>query len=428
MRLHLTKKQLVILSGLGIRFALAPVTGHAYDMGVFAFAQRIYFENGIVGLKTFPTLPPIYFVQLLFYAPYAVLESLGLHDYQLLYHTSFMIEAVFLKTPYILADIAIFVVIQRITGRLLPATLFFFNPLTIYESSVWGIYDPLMLLAVVLGLLLLKRNSVLMSSLAFSVAGALKLFGFLPLVFVLLKNLITRRFHTFGLQFLLGTLVIGGVVAPIVLVGGFYLFLTGFVLRFIGLSGVSSGTVNYSIVYLLLSGQVKYVPYPTLLILVVVSLFYALESRKGSSLTVLAKWSLIGAILLNIFSQAEPQWVAWTIPLAIIYGSLTGRTGLQFYTYVYGTASVFLQDTQSQHGGFEILGTKTFDLPFIMGYTNVLFVYGMTTFVLLLLMLVYVFQRPVKFKLEIIAFVILAYLQAYFWLSIVNVPRILGLT
>ncbi len=61
-----------------------------------------------------------------------------------------------------------------------------------------------------------------------------------------------------------------------------------------------------------------------------------------------------------------------------------------------------------------------------MGYTNTLFVYGMTTFVLLLLMLVYVFQRPVKFKVEIIAFVILAYLQAYFWLSIVNVPRILG--
>src|SRR3989442_10424118 len=169
MRLHLTKKRLVILTAVGIRFSLAPVTGHAYDMGVFAFEQRIFFKNGIFGLKTFPTLPPIYFVQLLFYAPYAVLESLGLHDYQLLYHTSFMIEAVFLKTPYILADIAIFVVIQRITGRLLPATLFFFNPLTIYESSVWGIYDPLMLLAVVLGLLLLKRNSVLMSSLAFSV-------------------------------------------------------------------------------------------------------------------------------------------------------------------------------------------------------------------------------------------------------------------
>src|SRR5438105_3074431 len=99
MRVHLTKKRLVILSGLGVRLALAPVTGHAYDMGIFAFTQRIYFENGIVGLKTLPVLPLNYFAQLPFYALYAFLELLGLHDSQLLFHTSFMIESVFLKAP-----------------------------------------------------------------------------------------------------------------------------------------------------------------------------------------------------------------------------------------------------------------------------------------------------------------------------------------
>src|SRR5437016_12200736 len=134
-RINLTKRQLVILSGLGIRLSLAPLTGHAYDMGIYAFAQRSYFENAIVTLKTFPTLPLIYFVQLPFYAIYAVLQLLGLHDYQLLYHTTLMIEGIFLKAPFMLADIGIFVVIQKITGRLLPATLFFLNPLAIYESS-----------------------------------------------------------------------------------------------------------------------------------------------------------------------------------------------------------------------------------------------------------------------------------------------------
>src|SRR5438309_9653778 len=104
-RIRVNKKLLVIVSGLGIRLALAPVTGHPYDMGLFAFNQRIYFQDGIVGLKTFPTFPLLYFIQLPFYAVYAVLEILGLSDYQLFYHTSLMIESVFLKAPYILADV-----------------------------------------------------------------------------------------------------------------------------------------------------------------------------------------------------------------------------------------------------------------------------------------------------------------------------------
>ena len=405
---------------------MAPVTGHPYDMGLFAFIQRVYFENGIIGLKTFPTLPILYFIQLPFYAIYASLEVLGFNDYQLFFHTSLMVESVFLKAPYILADIGIFVLIQKITGRLIPAALFFLNPLIIFESSVWGIYDSLMLLGLVYGFYLVKKETALRSSLAFSFAGAVKLFGFVPYSMLVLKNLITRQFKTLSTQILSGIMIIVIAVAPVILSGGFNLFLTGFVFRFIGLSGVT-GLTNYSILYLLFAGAMAKIPSPTLIVLVAASAAYLLEARKGPELATLVKWSLVGAILLNIFSQAEPQWLAWMVPLALIYSTLTSRSGLQSYSYVYGTASTFLITTIAQPGtGYETLGLQAHFLPFVEGFQNSLFVYGMMTFTLSLLMLAYVFYRPIRFKFEIIALLILAYLQAYFWLSVINIPHVLG--
>ena len=420
------RKQLVILSGVVIRLALAPVTGHPYDMGLFAFFQREYFENGIVGLKTFGTLPLLYFIQLPFYSIYAGLRVLGLDDYQFMYHTSLSIEGVFLKAPYILADVGIFVLMQKITGRLFPATLFFLNPLIIFESSVWGIYDPLMLLGIVYGFYLAKKGNNNISSIAFAVAGVLKLFGFLPYGMLLLKNLVTRQFNTFRIQFFSGIVIAVAAIAPVIIFGGLYIFLTGFVFRFIGLWGVTGG-LSYSILYLLFANVMNKIPSPALLVLVFVSSLYLVETRKGANLTLLIKWNLVGAILLSIFSQAEPQWLAWTIPLAALYGAMTSRSGLQIFTYFYGVASTFLINTVGVQGtGYETLGLVTHFLPFVEGYTNAFYVYAMMTFILLMLMLVYIFHRPVKFRFEIIALVALAYLQAYFWLSIINVPRILG--
>jgi len=423
------KSHLVILSGLAIRFMLAPVTGHPGDMGIFASAQRAYFEQGIVALKVFPALPILYFVQLPFYSLYTLLVMAGLNDYQLLFHTTLIIESVFLKLPYILADLITFLLLQRITGRLWPATLFFLNPLIILESSAWGIYDSLMLVALVYGLYRLQKGDATSSSISFLIAGAIKLFGFLPYVALLAETVMRKNLRIVKWQILASAAVVAAMIAPLVLLGATYIFFTGFVLRFIGLSGITLPTgaaTPYSILFLLFPSFLTKLPSPTLLIAVIVSTLYILEVRKGSGTVALIKWTLIGAILLNIFSQSEPQWLAWTVPLAITYGSLTRRIGLQVYTYVYGAATAFLINTQSQSGGYEILGTKTFVLPFVEGYSNLLFVYAMTTFVLLVLMLVYTLHRPVKFRFEVIGFVVLTYLQAYFWLSIVNIPRILG--
>ena len=129
----------VLLSGLAIRLGLAPFTGHPTDMALLVTPQRLFYQYGTIDFKYFPTLPAVYYVQLLFYAPYQLLRLVGMPDFQDFYHTTLMIEGLFLKLPLILADVGIFLVLLRFTGKLIPATLFFLNPFPIFLSAVGNI-------------------------------------------------------------------------------------------------------------------------------------------------------------------------------------------------------------------------------------------------------------------------------------------------
>src|SRR5437762_4812606 len=169
----------VLLSGLAIRLGLAPFTGHPGDMALFVTSQRLFYQTGAIDLKYFPTLPTIYYVQLLFYAPYQLLRLGGMPDFQYYYHTTLMIEGIFLKLPSILCDVGIYLVLLIYTRKLIPATLFFLNPFPICLSAVWGTYDSLMLFPLILGLYVFAtRASGTKSALTFVISGLLKLFGF----------------------------------------------------------------------------------------------------------------------------------------------------------------------------------------------------------------------------------------------------------
>src|SRR5713226_1674788 len=169
----------VLLWGLGIRLGLASFTGHPGDVALFVTSQRLFYQTGTIDLKYFPTLPTVYYVQLLFYAPYQLLRLAGMPDFQYYFHTAMMIESVFLKLPSILCDVGIFVVLLSFTRKLIPATLFFLNPFPILLSAVWGTYDSMMLFPLIFGLYIFPtRANKTPSTLVFVVSGLLKLFGF----------------------------------------------------------------------------------------------------------------------------------------------------------------------------------------------------------------------------------------------------------
>src|SRR5437763_6430635 len=185
----------VLLSGLGIRLGLAPFTGHPGDMALFVTSQRLFYQTGTIDLKYFPTLPAIYYVQLLFYAPYQLLRLGGMPDFQYYYHTTLMIEGMFLKLPSILCDVGIYLVLLSYTRKLMPATLFFLNPFPICLSAVWGTYDSMMLFALILGLYFLaKSGNIAAFGLTFVISGLLELFGFVTFALGICEWIIRHRF------------------------------------------------------------------------------------------------------------------------------------------------------------------------------------------------------------------------------------------
>ncbi len=408
---------------MAVRFALAPIGGHPYDMAIWANYQRIFYESGVLDFRYFPTLPMIYYLQLGAYSFYAVMGSFGLNDPQLFYHTTYVIEGIFLKLPMIIADLGVFFLLARV-GKPLIATLYFLNPFMIYLSTAWGTYDSVMIFFLVAGFLALERNKKQLAIVAFSLSGLVKLFGFVPLALVAVESLMRRRYKGLFLQLAIMGSVASVVLAPIVVQGGLQNFLSGFALRFIGLSGAQ--TKNWNIFTAFQGSGFGGAPPYIWIAFAAVAIIYPLKVRGTTSpfLPILQS-SVIGAVLLNIFSQAEPQWMSWPIPLALMYGSTTKREGLSYYTYSFGVIATFLVMTLTQGSGYVLFGLlNTTYLAPLEGFNGAIPVYATTTLCLLLLLTGYVIAKPVKFRFEVLALVLIVYVQAYFWLSIVGIQNL----
>ena len=423
----------VLLSGLAIRFGLAPFTGHPGDMALFVTSQRLFYQTGIIDLQYFPTLPAVYYVQLVFYAPYQLLRLAGMPDFQYYLHTTMMMEGLFLKLPLILADVGIFLLLLSFTRKLIPATLFFLNPFPICLSAVWGTYDSLMLFPLMLGLYgLATRDSRTTSSLAFIASGLLKLFGFVAFALVICESIIRRRFRDeLPFEILGGLATFVAILFPVFLLGGFQSFLQVIVYRFIGLSSGTGGT-HYGLL-----GEVFQINpsgiLPTLPVSAALTCIgYSYESTRSNKLPslLLLKWILVAAIVFNLFSASEPQWLSWLVPLGILYGSLTRRIGLQYFAYLLGTSATFLTITLLQGTAYMLIGNST---AFILGYVENIpgsvFLYATMTTTMILMFCSYCFSRKLKaFRLEVIPLTLLLYLQAYYWIVVIGVGRILGVS
>lgn len=416
----------ILALGLVVRIAIAPITGHAYDLALWANYQRLFFGSGIVDLRYFPTLPMLYYLQLPVYSFYALIRNLGFQDPLLFYHPTYAIEAVFLKLPMILADVGVFLLLAR-TGKLLAGVLYYLNPFIIYLSSAWGIYDSLMIVFLVAGFTALERDSKRLAVVSFTLSGLLKLFGFIPLALLILDSLLKRQVKSLLVQIAILSSFLVITFAPVIVAGGFETFYTAFP-RFVGISTAQGK--SWSVISALTSSSnqpiVPYAASPMVWIAYasVPVAFILLSRRKSSLFMSILQATLIGAVLLNIFSQAEPQWLSWPIPLALIFASVTSRDGLGYFAYSFGAIATFLVMTLTGTGYllFGLLGTSY--LAPLEGFVGGVRVYAITTVSLLLLLLAYSFAKPVKFKLEVLLLILIIYAQAYFWFSIVGIQNL----
>lgn len=368
----------------------------------------------------------IYYFQLATYSFYALMRILGLQDPLIFYHPTYAIEAVFLKLPMILADMGVFLIFAR-AGKLLPAVLYYLNPFTIYLSSAWGTYDSLMIVFLVAGFTALQQDRKPLAAIAFTLSGLVKLFGFIPLGLMVVDSLGKRQFKTLLVQMAILSSLVLATLAPAVLEVGSGTFYSEFS-RFVGVSS-AQGRSWSAISALTSTSTLLTVPEAATPLIwvaygsIILSFIFLVRKRHSLFLSILEA-TLLGAILLNVFSQAEPQWLSWPIPLALIFASATGREGLTYFGYAFGAVATFLVMTLTGTGYllFGLLGTSY--LAPLEGFVGGIRVYAITTLSLLLLLLGYSIAKPVRFKFEVLALIVIIYAQAYFWFSVVGVQTL----
>ena len=415
-----TKALAILLAGVIVRVEIASFAGHPVDLGFFTYSARLYYETGRFD-TLFPALPLLYYIQLLFYSLYAIIRDAGFSDPTFLYHPDYMIEGLILRIPEMLADVGIFYLLLKFTGKLRFASFYLLNPFIIYLTAAWGMYDSLMMMPLIAGFVLMSRNQTRLASFAFVISGLIKLFGFVPFGLLAIDNIVQKRFKELAIQLGIGSGLSLLTFAPY-FGTGLENFYVGFVLRFLGGSGALSRSYNI----IANSFGLRFTGSSPLVWVagaVVLSGFVIDRVRRnhGPILKPLVLWSILAAVFLDLFSQSQPQWLSWLIPLSILYGFVARRTGLADFTYFFGVMGTFLSITLLQSSTYLVTGIPYALFSALEGLPNGIIVYDFTIFGMLLMLVGYIFLRPIKFKLEIIALTALVYLQAYFWFTLMRV-------
>ena len=198
----------VIPLGVALRVMLSLFTSHAYDMEIWKFAVRTFYERGEITLFSNWTSPPIfYFVLIFFYFPYALLYYyIGFSDWRIFYHPVRAVESLFIKLPMIIADVFIFILLMKIIQHMRPSLskkhtvflscLYFLNPYVIMSSSVWGMFDALAMMFIVAGIYMWVKERYLLAGLLFAISACTKWIGVAPLLFGTIILLHSRRLKT----------------------------------------------------------------------------------------------------------------------------------------------------------------------------------------------------------------------------------------
>ena len=406
-----------------IRIALALFTGHPYDMFLWAYSARLFYESKVFDIY-FPALPLLYYLQLASYSLYAFLRFLGMPDARFLYVPNYMIEGLFLKLPMILADLGTFLLISKFTRKLLYGALFFFNPFIIYLSAVWGMYDSIMILPLVYGMILLSQNDERRATIFFGLSGLAKLFGFIPFGMMLLYGVSGRKWRWIAFELGVLALLAAAMFAPFASLNP-QIFVVGLFFRVIGMGGVRFPVWNIAV----LSGGVFFFDANILVgfVIATVLILYLIQRRTSFGLfSPTLQWSLVAAALLNIFSQAQPQWMSWVIPLSVLYGSVTRKEGLIYYSYFYGAAATILTILMLQGIGFVFIGFAPVLLPGLELFRDSIAVYATTVLSMQILLLWRLSRPSLSFNLRDVAVISLVCAASYLFFTVFQLwPQII---
>ena len=335
--------------GIVCRLVLAPFVGHPYDMEVWTQASRLFYESGVLNIRTFP-LPFNCYLLLLGYSPYALLRIVGFQDVGFLSHSFNMLEAVFIKAPFILSDLFSFYFLYKIlnkigggklglSGRFPHVLLYLLSPLAIVLSSVWGMYDGIAVALFLAGTYFsLFKKQPFRGAPFYVLSGLTKAFGFLGLIPIAFSLLREKKY----VQLLAMVGLVSGMIlllySPLLAVTGLQaapeLFMQ-FIRGRVGLGSVSSYVPSTSYMsFLSLSGFDVTSPFLTYLLVALVlfvSVCYGLKSRgtthEAYVRLTLGYFAVVFFVFYLLFFRVYEQYYLWVVPVLIIYSFLKKESG-----------------------------------------------------------------------------------------------------
>jgi len=344
---------LAMSSGLVLRIALAPISGHPFDMSVyFDTGQSIVAGRNFYGV-TYYAYPPAWaaflWVATLLYQQLA--GPLGAHpmpaslaqtilgaDVGAPFIADWLFHTI-VKTPLIVFDCFLALLIRRVVAKTfkrpdranMAAVLFFLNPHVLWISGIWGTFDVLPTYFALAGTLLFLERRPVLSGLGFGLAVALKDFPILLLFALLLgyRNRLSRQFVGRLLFTLVGVLAAvsapyalldwmayaKGVLSPTggVFVGNLSIWLLG---NLAGLGNIPAWAAGLNIASIAI-------------VIAVVSWVAGARRDAGDSPAYWIDLCLVALLTFyTLFRIVNDQYILWSIPFLTLNAAL-GRTPWQ---------------------------------------------------------------------------------------------------
>ncbi len=309
-----------MLSGLIVRLLVAPFTGHGWDMYVWLKSGELFLYSGtniyeISDVAGFPwgfyAYPPLWLYWLAAAQLLTTSFSLSINEHIIL-----------IKLPIIISDILsgyllyLLLLRLRIDEKLSIriSILFLFNPLIIFVSSVWGMFDSIATLFVLLSLLLLMKNHDYTSILLLGIGAAIKIYPALLLPCLLIYIYDKKRK-------LIKSLIMGCLIfsLPLIIFSFPYLFsLNAYITKlFYHTSNIGQFNI-WTLITPLLSTEIS-----TIISMILFVTFYGYYIIKNRGVLSLREHSVktftaILAVFLATSIKVNVQYLTWIIPLMLI--------------------------------------------------------------------------------------------------------------
>jgi len=209
----------LIFSGLAVRLLVAPFFGHAWDVYIWVKSGQLTALDKIniymvKDLTEYPwgfyAYPPLWLYWL---SAAALIDTL--------FFNSLNIHVLLVKLPVIIADLLVAVLLLKIAKQLgydnrtalYMSLLWFLNPVVMYISSVWGMFDSLAVLTTLLAFLYLLRDKPTHVGFFLGLGFAFKIYPALLTVPAVIYYLRERKL---GVGYVTKKLVIPFVLVPLI--------------------------------------------------------------------------------------------------------------------------------------------------------------------------------------------------------------------